>query len=67
MTTLFTEEDHKKLTKLPSEKQSEFVKRTSDLQLRKMVADSNWEKAIDELSEDTEKLTKDIKESLAKV
>jgi len=63
----FTEEDRANLMKLPPEQVSSFMQRLADIQMGKMVADSNWEKASDKLLEDTRTLTKDIKDALAKV
>jgi hypothetical protein len=61
----FTEKERSAMRNLPQAEQEVFQRRLSDITMRKLIADSAWEKVIDEITDDTNVLVSDIKARIA--
>jgi len=67
MVETFTEKDRADMNLLPEQEKAAFFTRFSDIAMRKHIADSAWETAMEKAAIDADILIKEIKESLEKV
>lgn len=63
--SLFTEEDVKRMEKLPESEQQVYIRRFAEASMKMRLADDAWERVAEEIRKDLDQLVDEIKKRLA--